>query len=109
MILYKIQDFLVKIDCYFHKINVGRIIAYHTRGKVKTRIESWNNGNHIIYFEGKLYELRRLKRKFKKKIYKERIYCIQAKDDFLEIQLERENLKLEKLLKRELENGNNIK
>lgn len=104
MILYKIQDFLVKIDCLFHKINVGRIIAYHTYGKVKTRIESWNYGNHIIYFEGRLYELRRLKRKIKKKIYKEKIHCIQAKDDFLEIQLERENLKLEKLLKRELEN-----
>ena len=104
MILYKIQDFLVKIDCCFHKINVGRIIAYHTYGNVKTRIESWNNGNHIVYFEGRLYELRRLKRKVKKKIYREKIYCIQAKDDCHEVQLERENLKLEKLLNKELEN-----
>ena len=104
MILHKIKNFLKRINGFFHKINVGRIIAYHCRGYVKVRIESWNNWNHIVYFEGSLVELRKLKWKIKGKLYKERVYCINAKDDFLVIQLFNEKLKLEKLLKKELEN-----
>lgn len=100
MILYKIKKFLIRIECFFHKINVGRIIAYHCRGYVKTRIESWSGGNHIVYFEGKLCELRKLKWKIKRKVYKERVLCISAKGDFLIIQLYNENLKLAHQLKR---------
>ena len=102
MILHKIEKFLIKIECFFHKINVGRIIAYHCRGYVKTRIESWYCGNHIVYFEGMLCDFRKLKWEIKRKLYKERVYVINAKDDFLVIQ-RYENLKREKLLKKEVE------
>ena len=100
--IYNFFKLLERFECWLKRINVGRIIATHTRGYVNVKIVSWENSKVTTYYEGKLATLRCLKWKVKRKLYRQRIYEIDASFSFLVIQIWKEKPKLKLILDKEL-------
>lgn len=101
--LWNILKLIERFEAWLHRIKVRDIIAHHCRGYVKARVESWWQGNQIIYYEGELLELRKLKWKDKDKLYKQRVLTIHAENDTLVVQIWSEKPKLQKFIQEKLQ------
>ena len=87
---YKFCKIMDKIEQWFHRVRCGDIICYHMRGYIKVRVESWHDGEQLIYFEGPLTELRKHKWKDRKILYYRLwVYVVSAQDDTVVVQVER--------------------